>query len=62
MQNEAEVQEKRANGHANGSPNVQESAPVKAAAAAAVEAVETVAETPGLMRLLFCVMGIYAVL
>lgn len=59
MQNEAQVQEKRANGHANGSSSVQETAPVKAAATAAVEAV---AETPGLMRLLFCVMGIYAVL
>ncbi|KAJ6036534.1 hypothetical protein N7540_000813 [Penicillium herquei] len=55
MQNEVEVQTEHANGHAN-EPDAQTSVPVKTATAV----VETVAETPGLMQLLICVLGIYA--
>lgn len=58
MRNEVEARDKHENGSANVSSIVQESAPAKAA----VAAVETVAETPGLMQLLICVLGIYAAL
>ncbi|KAJ5122052.1 hypothetical protein N7526_008989 [Penicillium atrosanguineum] len=59
MRNEAEaaaqVAEKHFNGHATDPLNANESASAKAAAA-----LETVADTPGLMQLLICVLGIYA--
>jgi UDP-galactose transporter B1 len=58
MRNEVEAQEKHTTGSANVSSVVSESAPAKAA----VAAVDTVAETPGLMQLLICVLGIYAAL
>ncbi|KAJ5526862.1 hypothetical protein N7513_011021 [Penicillium frequentans] len=56
MRNEVEAREKQTNGSADVSSIVKESAPAKAA----VATVETVAETPGLMQLLICVLGIYA--
>ncbi|KAJ5746429.1 hypothetical protein N7520_011611 [Penicillium odoratum] len=55
MRNEVEAREKHTNGSASVSSIVQESAPAKVAAA-----VETVTETPGLMQLFICVLGIYA--
>ncbi|KAJ5106549.1 hypothetical protein N7456_003224 [Penicillium angulare] len=55
MQDEAEKQDQNLNGNANVGSKVQDIAPAKVAAA-----VETVAETPGLMQLLICVLGIYA--
>lgn len=58
MRNEVEAREKQLNGSADVSSIVKESAPAKVA----VAAVETVAETPGLMQLLICVLGIYAAL
>lgn len=58
MRNEVEAREKHTNGSTDVSSIVKESAPAKAAAAA----VDSVAETPGLMQLLICVLGIYAAL
>jgi len=57
MRNEAGVAEKHFNGRAIDPLNANESASAKAAAA-----LETVADTPGLMQLLICVLGIYAAL
>lgn len=57
MRNEAEVAEKHFNGRTTDPLNANEGAPAKAAAA-----LEVVADTPGLMQLLICVLGIYAAL
>ncbi|KAJ5929191.1 hypothetical protein N7454_007039 [Penicillium verhagenii] len=60
MRNEVEAREKQTNGSADISSTVKESAPVKVAVAAVENVAETVAEAPGLMQLLICVLGIYA--
>lgn len=56
MQNEAEVPEKETNGAAKHTDVNGGASPIKA------PALETSAESPGLMQLLICVLGIYAAL